>query len=46
MLKGRDVIQRHLDRVERRDCTNLMEFNKANSKVLHLDRGNPSTNTG
>ena len=39
--KGSDIIQRELDMLKKQANKNLMRFNKASCKVLHLDRGNP-----
>ncbi|KAJ7415141.1 rna-directed dna polymerase from mobile element jockey-like [Pitangus sulphuratus] len=40
-LEGKNTIQKDLDRLERETCVNLMKFNKAKYKDLHLGQVNP-----
>ncbi|GAB0182099.1 cAMP-dependent protein kinase inhibitor alpha [Grus japonensis] len=43
-LEGRDDVQRDLDRLQRWACVNLMKFNKAKCKVLHVGQDTPKHN--
>ncbi|RMC10279.1 hypothetical protein DUI87_13081 [Hirundo rustica rustica] len=45
-LEGRDDIQRDYDRLGICACANLMRFNWAKCKALHVGQSSPRTNTG
>ncbi|PKU47879.1 rna-directed dna polymerase from mobile element jockey-like [Limosa lapponica baueri] len=41
VLEGKDDIKRDFDRLEKWACANLMKFNKAKCKLLHMGWDNP-----
>jgi len=41
MMERKSVIQRDLNSLEMWACVNLLKFNKANCKILHLGKNNP-----
>jgi len=45
-LEGKDAIQRELDKLKKWTCVNLLKFNTAKCKVLHMGRGNPKHKYG
>lgn len=46
MLEGRDTVRKDLDRTMSWGCVNLMKFNMAKDRVLHLSCVNPKHKYG